>query len=290
MTWTMMNAMNAHAIQGFEFQRMGSTVQMGTRDVDPVFACADGHLVALPTGTVLNALLGHIAGDGLLDGAWLIEDWETFDQRYLAGEAVNFTREEIRDLFARYFVRHTKAELFEFGYEAGVTLAPINTVADLTRFDQLDAREAWQDVQLPNGQQVKTPGIFCKFDQAPMVLRYPPPRLDEHGDDIRAEAAAGRRAREPMPAPDPGTTSPSVNSFLTNTRSTWALKSSVSSSSVIPTAFSCSRSTCASRWCVFAWVNVIATRTPSARARRPASSRRARDAAGSCGYWRTSGV
>lgn len=208
MTWTMMNAMDAHAIQGFEFERMGSTVQMGTREVDPVFACADGHLVALPIGTVLNALLGHIGGDGLLDEAWLIEDWETFDQRYAAGEDVNFTREEIRDLFARYFVLHTKAELFEVGHEAGVTLAPINTVADLTRFDQLDAREAWQTVQLPNGQRVKTPGIFAKFNEAPMALRYPPPRLDEHGDEIRADAGAGVRTREPMPAPVAGVDKP----------------------------------------------------------------------------------
>ena len=178
MTWTMMNAMDAHAIQGFEFERMGSMVQMGTREVDPVFACADGHLVALPTGTVLNALLGHVAGDGLLDERWLIEDWETFDERFVAGEDVNFTREEIRDVFARYFALHTKAELFELGHEAGVTLAPINTVADLTRFDQLDARHAWHTTELPNGQRVKTPGIFAKFNQAPMRLRYAPPRLD----------------------------------------------------------------------------------------------------------------
>lgn len=208
MTWTMMNAMHAHAIQGAEFERMGSTVQMGTREVDPVFACADGHLVALPIGTVLNALLGHIAGDGLLDEKWLIEDWETYDQRFAAGEALNFSREEVRDVFVRYFALHTKAELFELGYEAGVTLAPINTVADLTRFDQLDARDAWQVAQLPNGQSAKTPGIFAKFNEAPMKLRYPPPRLGEHGEEIRAEAEAGVRARAPMPSPVAGVDQP----------------------------------------------------------------------------------
>ena len=201
MTWTMMNAMDAHAIQGFEFQRMGSTVQMGTREVDPVFACADGHLVALPTGTVLNALIGHIAGDGLLDEHWLLEDWATFDERFYAGEEVNFTREQIRDVFVQFFAKYTKATLFDMGHDVGVTLAPINTVADLTRFDQLEAREAWHNTELPNGQQVKSPGIFAKFNQAPITLRTPPPRMNEHGDEIRAEAASGVRTRETLPAP-----------------------------------------------------------------------------------------
>jgi crotonobetainyl-CoA:carnitine CoA-transferase CaiB-like acyl-CoA transferase len=203
-TWTMMNAMNAYAIQGFEFDRMGSTVQMGTRAVDPVFECADGYLVALPIGAVLNALLGHIAGDDLLDADWLAEDWETFDIRMAAEEETTFTREQVRDLFVRYFRLHTKEELFALGFAAGVTLAPINNVADLTRFEQLDVRGAWHEAVLPNGQQVRTPGLFAKMNQAPMAVRYAPPRLDEHGDQLRTEASYGVRERQPLPAPVPG--------------------------------------------------------------------------------------
>lgn len=200
-TWTMMNAMNAHAIQGFEFDRMGSTVQMGTRAIDPVFACADGHLVAMPIGAVVNALLGHIAGDDLLDAAWLAEDWETFDTRMATGEETAFTREQIRDLLVQYFRLHTKDELFALGFAAGVTLAPINTVADLTQFEQLDVRQAWHDAVLPNGQQVRAPGLFAKMKQTPMSVRYAPPRLDEHGDQIRQEVSQGVRQRLPLPAP-----------------------------------------------------------------------------------------
>jgi len=203
-TWTMMNAMDAYAVQGFEFNRMGSTVQMGTRAIDPVFECADGHLVALPIGAMVNALLGHIAGDDLLDAAWLAEDWETFDTRMAMEEETAFTREQVRDLFVRFFRLHTKEELFALGFEAGVTLAPINTVADLTKFEQLDVRGAWHDGVLPNGQQVRTPGLFAKMNQATMSIRHAPPRLDEHGDDLRAEVAQGVRERPPLPAPVSG--------------------------------------------------------------------------------------
>jgi crotonobetainyl-CoA:carnitine CoA-transferase CaiB-like acyl-CoA transferase len=198
-TWTMMNAMDAHAIQGFEFERMGSTVQMGTRAIDPVFECADGYLVAIPVGSVLNALLGHIAADDLLDSEWLTEDWETFDMRMTTGQEMRFTSEEVRDLFARYFRMHTKQELFALGFEAGVTLAPINTVADLTQFKQLDARDAWHETVLPNSETVRTPGLFAKMNQAPMAFRYPPPRLNEHGPEIRAEVSSGIRKRVELP-------------------------------------------------------------------------------------------
>lgn len=200
-TWTMMNAMDAQAVQGFEFQRMGSMVQMGTREMDPVFACADGHLVAVPTGTLLNTLLGHIAADDLLDADWLTEDWETYDERLLAEQEVRFSREEVRGVFERYFKLHGKQELFALGFEAGVTLAPINTVADLVHFDQLEAREAWQQATLPNGANVRTPGVFAKLNESPLALRLPPPRLDEHGAEIRAEVVAG--VREPAAAPTP---------------------------------------------------------------------------------------
>lgn len=200
-TWTMMNAMDAWAVQGFEFERRGSTVQMGTREVDPVFACADGYLVALPTGTVLNALLGHMAGDDLLDADWLTEDWATFDMRLVAGGETRFTREQVREVFERYFRLHSKEELFTTGFEAGVTLAPINTVADLVHFEQLDAREAWQEVTLPNGKRARMPGIFAKLSESPIALRYPPPRLNEHGPEIRSEVEQGVRGRAPLPAP-----------------------------------------------------------------------------------------
>ena len=201
MTWTMMNAMDAHAVQGFEFDRMGSTVQMGTRAIDPVFACADGHLVAMPIGAVINALLGHLASDDLLDTAWLTEDWETFDTRMALEEDTGFTREQVRDILVSFFLLHTKQELFTLGFEVGVTLAPINTVADLTKFEQLDVRDAWHDATLPDGKQVRTPGLFAKMNEAPMSIRYAPPRLDEHGAELRAEVAQGTRERPALPKP-----------------------------------------------------------------------------------------
>ncbi len=186
-TWTTMNAMDAFAVQGFDFQRLGSTVQMGTRAVDPVFACADGYLVALPVGPVVEALLGHLLAEEIVDDRWVGEDWATLETRRTAGEEVNFSPEEIREKLVLYFARHTKAELFELGLELGITLAPVNTTADLLEFQQLNARGAWTTQTLGNGNRVRAPGAFAWPTAEPINLRRPAPRLDEHGSEIRTE-------------------------------------------------------------------------------------------------------
>ncbi len=194
-TWTTMNAMNAFAIQGFDFERMGSTVQMGTAAIDPVFACADGYLVALPMGTVIEPLLGHLIGDGLADASWFEEDWATLALRLASGEKTLFTAEQVRETLSQFFARHTKSELFNWGLEAGVTLAPVNTVADLLEFDQLDARDAWTTLDLPGGDQVRSPGIFARLSKTPMSIRKPSPKPDEHKVEILEELA--NRPRKP---------------------------------------------------------------------------------------------
>ena len=192
-TWTTMNAMDAYAVQGFDFERMGSTVQMGTANIDPVFSCADGHLVALPVGTVIEPLLGHLIGDDIIDASWLEEDWSTLHARLMLGEQTMISAEQVREALTSFFALHTKAELFEWGLEAGVTLAPVNTVADLLQFRQLAARDAWVSMELPKGSEVLAPGIFARLNLSPMSIRRFAPEPGEHSEELLAELASNPR-------------------------------------------------------------------------------------------------
>ncbi len=207
-TWTTMNAMDAYAIQGFDFQRMGSTVQMGTAAIDPVMACADGFMVAIPMPATLEPLLAHMLGDEVIDASWLGEDWATYAVRLMGGEAVGFSLEEVRDAFERFFLKHTKSELFAIGLESGVTLAPINNVSDLLDFPQLRAREAWAELTLPGGKVVRTPGIFARASQSPLAIRRTAPLPGEHDAEIATELQSGGRSRAAVPAPKPGVAAP----------------------------------------------------------------------------------
>ncbi len=190
-TWTTMNAMDAAAIQGFDFQRRGSVVQMGTREVDPVFRCADGYLVALPVGLVVEPLLGHLIAEELADETWLEEDWATIDLRRLAGQDVRFSRETVVETLGKFFSKRTKRELFQLGLELDITLAPVNSVADLLEFEQLSARDAWTEMALPDGTKVRAPGRIALPGSGTLRVRRAAPRLNEHGEEIRAELVNG---------------------------------------------------------------------------------------------------
>lgn len=226
MTWTTMNAMDAHAIQGFDFERMGSAVQLGPAVIEPIFACADGYIVAVPSGGVIEPLLGHLIGDELIDATWLEEDWSTFDMRAFMGEETRFTREQIHEVLTRFLALHTKRELFDLGLEAGVTLAPVNTVADLLEFDQLEARGAWHSADLPDGTRVRVPGVFAKPSKMPLSVNRPAPRLDEHGNEIRTELS--NNPRSPASAPADSQTSDRPFDGLKVVDLTWVIAGPVS--------------------------------------------------------------
>ncbi len=198
-TWTTMNAMDAAEVQGFDFERMGSTVQLGTAQVDPVFPCADGHLVGVPSPVALQSLLGHMLGDEVIDAAWLGEDWTTYAERVLRGEDVIATPEDIREAFAAFFAKHTKAELFAIGLETDVTLAPVNTVTDLLQFEQLAVREAWTALEI-EGTAARVPGVFARASESPAAVRSNAPTLGEHTDELMDELR--NAARAPAAAPE----------------------------------------------------------------------------------------
>ncbi|MCH2170210.1 CoA transferase [Myxococcota bacterium] len=194
MTWTMLNAMAASAIQGRDFERQGSALQLGKLVIRLVFACADGHLVTLGNGGNFGNLLPWVREDGLSTPALEAEDWETYDRRVLHGEPVTVSDTELNAVLERFFAGHTKQELFEWGLERHITLAPVNTLADLLAFPQLAARNAFAPVNLPDGRPARSPGVFAKLSATPIQLRRPAPRLDEHRAEILAELDASPRS------------------------------------------------------------------------------------------------
>ncbi len=198
-TWTMLNAMDAYAIQGRDFERMGSMLQLGNITLPLVFACADGHVVAIPNGTLMSKLVGWMVEDGVVPEFWVEEEWTTFEVRLLSGAPLPYTLDEIMAAIQRFLLPYGKVELFERALAAGGTIAPVNTIADLLGFPHLEARDFWAKTALPDGRTVRAPGVFARPGARPLVIRRPAPRLDQHGDEIRAELSAGRNATPIVP-------------------------------------------------------------------------------------------
>jgi crotonobetainyl-CoA:carnitine CoA-transferase CaiB-like acyl-CoA transferase len=76
--WTMLHAMVAHAIQGADFNRGGSALQLGHITLPLVYECADGHVVLLPNGPTMGKMVRWLVDDGIVPEAWIeAEDWRT---------------------------------------------------------------------------------------------------------------------------------------------------------------------------------------------------------------------
>ena len=188
MTWTMLQAMDAHAIQGFDFERSGS--QMA--GIDIVHPCRDGFLIALPMSRVILGLLDWMIADGVIDASARDADWEVFDQSLRDPELKpRWSRDEMVTLLRRFFALHTKRELFDFGIANGLTLAPVGTMPELLELDHLDRRDYWQSSALADGRTLKAPGAWARSNGTGelMTRRHGAPGIDAHGTEIRAELA-----------------------------------------------------------------------------------------------------
>ncbi|MCP3985597.1 MAG: CoA transferase [bacterium] len=198
MTWTMLNGMGAAAVQGFDFERQGSILQLGTISIPLVFPCADGHVVIIPNGDLVVPLLEWMIEDGVVDESWRDEDWASYELRLLAGAELAHTPDEVVGIIRRFFEPYTKHQLFERGLAIGVTIAPVHTIADLLDFPHLAEREFFWPVTLADGRTARVPGAFIRpVGETPRPVGLPAPRLDEHSAEIRQELAAG--SRQPAP-------------------------------------------------------------------------------------------
>ncbi|WP_420626635.1 CoA transferase [Candidatus Poriferisodalis sp.] len=195
MTWTLLNAMETHAICGRDFQRSGTMVNLAA-PLQMRYRTQDGWAIGVARGVATGRLLEWYIEEGLADESWHAEDWDTYDLRASKGEPVSRTFDELYEAMVGLCKRHTNAELLQRSVELGETIAPVHTVADLVEFEHLRARDFWRPVELAGTSEVELPGGPATIDGVRIGRRRQPPLLDEHGAEIRAEAArAGETTR-----------------------------------------------------------------------------------------------
>ena len=204
MFWSMLHARLAHPIQGSNFNRGGSVLQLGTLSVPVVYECADGHIVALPSGATMVKMVHWLVADGVVPEEWIEgEDWPIYERNLFQENAVRYPMEEVVDAVSRYIKRRTKAELLELGLREGVTLAPVSTAEDLIRFRHLEERGYWLTAPLPNGSEVRALGVLARPTATPMSVRLWAPALGQHNQEVLGDmlglspasvaAASGRK-------------------------------------------------------------------------------------------------
>ncbi|MDG2113267.1 MAG: CoA transferase, partial [Actinomycetota bacterium] len=195
MTWTLLNAMEAYEIQGFDIERSGTTAKLAI-EVELRQKAADGYVIAIPRGGFIEGLLGWMIEAGVADESWREEDWSTFEHRLLSGEETKFSFADMQRALAELCAKYDKDALMRRALELGQTIAPINSVDDLLHLDHLQARRTWVDAHIGD-DSVQLPGVHASVDGRRIEPRRRPPHIDEHGAEVRAQLDSQTERRAP---------------------------------------------------------------------------------------------
>jgi len=126
-------------------------------------------------------LIEWMDSEGMADDFLKEFDWDTFDFRDTTQGVVDRLGEPTR----RFFMSHTKAELYEGGLKHRALVYPIYTTKDIVESIQLSAREFWAEVEHPElGTTITYPGPFARTSEAPPRVWRRAPLIGEHNREI----------------------------------------------------------------------------------------------------------
>jgi crotonobetainyl-CoA:carnitine CoA-transferase CaiB-like acyl-CoA transferase len=202
MTWTMLNAMEAHEIQGFDFERAGLSVQLAV-DLQIGHRAKDGYACQVPIGITCGPVMPWLIEEGIAPASWADQDWTTYDHRALSGEPVVPSYAELAAAVDELCSRYTRQDLLMRGLQYGATFAPVNTLADLLALEHLEKRSFWSFSVATNpaaartcgATEIRRPGAPITVDGRRPTRTCRVPGLDEDGPELRARPGRARRAR-----------------------------------------------------------------------------------------------
>jgi crotonobetainyl-CoA:carnitine CoA-transferase CaiB-like acyl-CoA transferase len=154
--------------------------------ITSMWPCKDGYVIWLWWGGFMAArqnvpLLQWMDEEGMLDDFLRGFNWDTYYTPTVSQETVDKIEEPTR----RFFLLHTKAELFEGALKRKAMLYPVSTTADLIESPQLAARGYWVEVEHPElGTTITYPGAFVSASEAPPRIMRRAPLIGEHNQEI----------------------------------------------------------------------------------------------------------
>ena len=166
--------------------RVGLSVAAAQR---VIWRCKDGEVAFFMWGgmtgyRVNQALVQYMDEEGMAPEFMKQIDWAQFDISTTSAELF----EKFSYYIGKFFMQHTKAELFEEAIKRGITLYPIQTVADIVNDPHLESREAWQKIEHPEWDiEIFYPRLPFILSEEMELPKRRAPFLGEHNIQIYHE-------------------------------------------------------------------------------------------------------
>jgi crotonobetainyl-CoA:carnitine CoA-transferase CaiB-like acyl-CoA transferase len=142
-----------------------------------VYACADGEVILVVGNDGQFARLCEVLGH---------PEWAA-DKRFATNAQRVRNIGELSALLKDAFGEWERENLIAALDAAGVPCGPINTVADVFKEPQVQAREMLRRVPHPSGVEVPLVASPIRFDGDALPIRSAPPLLGQHSVDILSE-------------------------------------------------------------------------------------------------------
>ena len=146
-----------------------------------VYACADGDVILV---------VGNDGQFAKLCDVFDRKEWRT-DERFATNAQRVRNIAELSAMLRGVFGEWEREKLIAALDKAGVPCGPINSVADVFREPQVQARGMLRYVPHPSGVDAPQVGSPMRFAESPLRIPSAPPLLGQHSDDILAELGYG---------------------------------------------------------------------------------------------------
>jgi len=160
-----------------------------------IWPCKDGY-VNMPIyggllGTRTNRLLVEwMEREGMADDFVRAIDWENLDMGRLSQEIWN----QIEERMERFFMTHTKEELYLQALKMNIMIYPVSTPKDIAENEQLEHRQFWMEMEHPElGVTLPFPGPVVRASLTPMAVKRRAPLIGEHNEEVYTELGFSRQ-------------------------------------------------------------------------------------------------
>lgn len=140
-----------------------------------IYACADGKFLAISASVQsMFERLAHTIGRPDMIA----------DQRFSTNEARVKNRDALNEILQQHFAQRSLSENLDMMDKAGVTIAPVLSVADLIDHPYIQGRGILQDTNDPDLENCPIPTPVPRLSQTPGKITRLAPKLGEHTEEI----------------------------------------------------------------------------------------------------------